>query len=128
MYGAQIGFNLQLNPLPYFSWEFGAKFGFMMDDCKAHTHLRDENNTATIWNHKNHRWQDGIFGDAMALFEFHFLNHVNIHAGYQFLYFSGIATAEDQLVREITGNAGKKMRSHGVAMMHGLFAGIMISF
>ncbi len=128
MFGVQVGLNLQLNPLPYFSWEFGAKFGFMMDHGRQRTLLRDEDNTVTIWHYNRQKWQDGIFGDAMALLEFYFKDHINIHAGYQFLYFSGIVTAEDQLVRKVGGNAGKSVRSHGVAMIHGLFAGLMISF
>jgi hypothetical protein len=127
-YGAQVGFNLQLNPLPYFSWEFGAKFGFMMDDGKQKTHLRDQNNHVSLWDSSSQRWQDGVFGDAMALLEFYFKEHINVHAGYQFLYLSGIATAEDQLVRRVSGNSGKTIHTHGVAMIHGLFAGLTVSF
>jgi hypothetical protein len=128
MFGAQVGLDLQLNPLPYFSWEFITKFGFMMDHGQQRTLLRDVDNTVVLRHFNRQKWQNGIFADCMALIEFYFKDHINLHGGYQFLYFSGIATAEDQLSQKITSDAGKAVHTHGVAIIHGLFVGLMISF
>ncbi len=127
-FGIQGGLDFQVNPTRTFSWEIFAKFGFMMDHEQQKQLLRDINDTVTLRNLKRQKWQDGCFADVAAWFAFQFKDHINLHGGYEMIYLSSICAAEDQMSRRLTSGAGKEIDTDGTAIIHGLFAGMIISF
>jgi hypothetical protein len=64
---------------------------------------------------------------AQIAFRF-FDDHLNIHGGYQMLFLTGLSLAPEQISGGVGVNAGKKDYTHGNAIIHGLFAGIGVSF
>ncbi|MBS0652612.1 MAG: hypothetical protein JSR39_03700 [Verrucomicrobia bacterium] len=127
-FGIQGGLDLQVNPSKTFHWEMFAKFGFMMDHEEQKQLLRDLNDTVTLRNLKRQKWQNGCFIDLAAWFDFQFKDHLNLHAGYEMIFLSSVCAAEDQISRRLTSGAGKQIDTNGTAIIHGLFAGMTISF
>ena len=127
-YGAQVGLDLQVNPMRHFSWEASAKFGLMMNAEKQKQTLRDINDTEVLQSGKRHKWQNGCFIDLAALLAFQMMTHLNVHAGYEMIFLSSVATAEDQIRKRLTSGASNKIEPNGAVIIHGLFAGIILSF
>ncbi len=127
-FGLQAGLDFQVNPTRTFSWEIFAKFGLMMDHVEQKQFLRDLNNTETLRHLKRQKWQNGCFADVAALLAFQFKDHINLHAGYELIYLSSVATAEMQISKRLTSGAGKNIEPNGAVYIHGLFAGMIISF
>ena len=127
-FGVQAGLDLQVNPTKTVTWEIFGKFGLMMDHEEQKQLLKDLNDTETLRNFKRQKWQNGCFVDVATWFRFQFKDHINLHAGYQMIFLSSVATAEDQISRRLTSGAGKEIDTNGYAIIHGLFAGMTISF
>lgn len=127
-FGVQAGVDFQVNPSRTFTWEVFGKFGFMMDHVEQKQLLRDIDNTVTLRSLKRQKWQNGCFADVAAWFAFQFKDHVNIHGGYEMFWISSVATAEEQISKRLTSGAGKEIQPNGVVFIHGLFAGMTISF
>ena len=73
------------------------------------------------------KWQIGIFTDVAAQMTFQFKEHLNLHAGYQMLFFSGLAVAPEQVEKK-THHQSNSIRVNGTAIIHGLFVGLTVSF
>jgi hypothetical protein len=128
LYGFQIGGNLQWNPLRELSWEATVKGGLMANDATQKTFLGDFNNTVVLRNFHSHRWNPTWLAEALISVAYNPLCYLNIHAGYQFLYYSGIALAPEQISKRTRHHPGQRVYVNGDPMYHGLFAGIVLSF
>jgi hypothetical protein len=128
VFGAQVGGNLQMNPTQWLSWDLTAKVGAMFDSAEQQSVLRDFNNTVLLAKYRKQEWQVGIYTDVAAQVGFQFKDHFNLHAGYQFLFFSGLALAPGQVDKKLDVGAGKKINTNGTAIIHGLFVGLTLSF
>jgi hypothetical protein len=128
MGGAQVGVDVQWNPMRWFGWEFFAKVGWMANYTKQNQFLGDDNNQIKLRDSSSKKWGNGVFTDVAAQFAFNIKNHFNVHAGYQFLFISGLALAPGQISKRTGSNAGKKDHVNGTAIIHGLFAGVAFTF
>jgi hypothetical protein len=127
-YGAQIGLDLQVNPMRHFSWETSAKFGLMMTAEKQKQVLRDLDDTEILQQGSRHKWQNGCFIDLAAWLAYQVFTHLNVHVGYEMLFLSSVATAEDQIRKQLNTEAAKKIDPNGAVIIHGLFGGVILSF
>lgn len=128
IYGAQLGLDFQMNPTRWLSWEIFAKVGGMFDRSEQKTFLADLNNTVKLHDFKKHHTEVGIFTDVAAEFALHWGRHLNFHAGYQAMFFSGLTLAPEQISKKTTKHAGDRVYDNGKAVIHGLFAGIILAF
>ncbi|MBI3236556.1 MAG: hypothetical protein HYZ48_02445 [Chlamydiales bacterium] len=127
-FGVQGGLDFQVNPTQTFTWEISAKFGFMMDHVEEKQYLRDIDNTVVLRHFKRQKWQNGCFADVAAWIGFQFKDHLQLHGGYEMFFLSSVATAEDQISKRLSSGAGKVVDPDGAVIIHGLFAGMIISF
>ncbi len=128
MYGLQLGLDMQMNPMRWLTWDFFAKAGFFANDTEQKQFLGDFDNTVTLRDSKDHDWQSGFFTEVSAQLGFNFLKHFNLHGGYQMIFLSGLSLAPEQVSNRTGRNAGKEDKTGGTALIHGLFAGLNISF
>jgi hypothetical protein len=128
MYGAQLGLDFQMNPTRWLSWEIFAKAGAFGNVTEQKQFLGDFDNTVVLRDSERDKTELGIFTDVAAQVDFRFWEHFNIHGGYQALFFSGLALAPEQVSKRVGENAGKKDRTNGNAIIHGLFVGLGVSF
>lgn len=125
---AQLGLDFQMNPTRWLSWEAFAKVGLAANYTKQHQFLGDVDNTVALRNTGDMDWQMTFFTDVMAEIVFRFLKYFQLHGGYQMMYFSGLALAPEQVSKGVGKHAGKEDYTDGTAIIHGLFAGLTISF
>ncbi len=128
VFGVQLGLNLQINPTEWLSWELMAKVGGVANHAKQKTFLGDEDNTVRLRHFERQKWQISGFVDLSALIAFQFKDRLNLHAGYEMLFLSGLALAPEQISKKTGSDAGKRVYVDGDGMIHGLFAGVMWSF
>jgi hypothetical protein len=128
MYGAQLGLDFQMNPMYWLSWEIFAKTGLFANATQQKQFLGDLNNTITLRDSKRKEMQWGFFTDVAVQVALRFSKHLDMHAGYQALFFTGISSAPEQISKRVNNDAGKKDHTHGSAIIHGLFAGLTLSF
>lgn len=128
IYGAQLGLDLQMNPTRWLSWEIFAKVGGMFDQSKQKTFLGDLDNTVELHDFKKHKNEIGIFTDVAAEFAIHCWRFLSFHVGYQVIFFSGLTLAPEQISKEAKRHAGDRVYDNGTAVIHGLYAGGILSF
>lgn len=128
IFGAQVGLDFQMNPTRWLSWEIAAKVGGMANHALQKTSLRDWNDRVKLRDFKRQAWEIGVFADVAATMGFQFKDHINIHAGYQVLFFSGLALAPEQTNKGTRPTSGDEVHTNGAAIIHGLFAGLTVSF
>jgi hypothetical protein len=128
IYGAQAGLDFQMNPMYWLSWEAFAKVGFFANATQQKQFLGDRGNTITLRDSERKETQWGFFTDVLAQVALRFSEHVYMRAGYEALFFTGLALAPEQTSKRTHTNAGKKDHTHGNAIIHGLFAGLSLGF
>jgi hypothetical protein len=128
MFGLQAGFDFQSNPMHWFSWEFFAKAGFFANHTQQKQFLGDLDNTITLRHSERQKRTVGVYADVAAFLGFQCFEHWNLRAGYEAMFFSGLALAPEQISKRVTSSAGKKDRTNGNAIIHGLFVGLVWSF
>ena len=128
MLGIQLGFDFQMNPTHWLSWELFAKAGFFANHTEKSQFLGDLNNTVELRDSERQKRQVGWYTDVAAQVAFQCFRHLNLHAGYQFLFFTGLATAPAQVNHGVKKDSGKKDQTHGNAIIQGLFVGLLWSF
>ena len=126
--GVQLGVDFQMNPMRWFSWEIFGKAGMMGNHTEQKTFLGDMNNQVELRDSKRTKRAFGVFTDVAAQMVFRFKSHYNFHAGYQCLFFSGLALAPGQISKKTNSSAGKEDHTNGTAIIHGLFAGFTFTF
>jgi hypothetical protein len=128
MLGAQVGLDFQMNPTRWLSWEMFAKVGGMANHTESRILLKDQNNQVTLRHSEKQERELGVFADVAAQFTIYCANWLNFHAGYEALFFSGLALAPEQISRNTKSHSGKKDYTHGNAVIHGLYTGLTFSF
>ena len=129
MYAAQLGLDFQMNPTHWLSWEAFGKVGLFANDANQQQFLGDFDNSVTVRKGRDAELQWGFFTDVAAQISFRFFNdHLNFHGGYQMMFFTGLSLAPEQVSRGVDEDAGKEDYTHGNAIIHGLYAGIGVSF
>lgn len=126
MYAGQLGLDFQMNPTRWLSWEIFAKVGVMGNHTKVKSVLRDQNDQVTVLHYKKREWEAGIFTDVAAQLAINCTRWLSVHAGYEALFFSGLALAPEQISKK--KKPEKKDYTHGTAVIHGLYTGLNISF
>ncbi len=128
IFGVQLGLDLQWNPTHWLSWDIFAKVGGMVNHCEQETFLGDLDNTVELHDFHKQKREIGIFTDVAAEFAIHFNPHLNFHAGYQCMFFSGLALAPEQISKRASKHAGDRVYDDGKALIHGMFAGLIFTF
>jgi hypothetical protein len=128
IYGAQVGLDFQWNPTHWLSWEVFAKAGLAGNDTHQHQFLGDDDNQLVLRDSGRKEWQLVVFADVAAELGFRFLKYFYLHGGYEMLFLSGLSLAPEQISKSVGHNAGKKDYTHGKAIIHGLYAGLTVSF
>ncbi|SRR5581483_1536738 len=128
VYGAQVGLDFQMNPTHWLSWELFGKVGLAGNDTKQKQYMGDYNNSVTLRHSEREKWEMLFFSDVAAQMDLHFLRYFTARIGYQLIFCSGLSLAPDQISKKVGSQAGKKDDTHGNAIVHGLFAGLVIGF
>jgi hypothetical protein len=125
--GVQAGGCFQINPNPRFNWDLLAKVGIGLNRAYDNVFLGDDDNTIVLRKFKKQDWQDVVFAEASTRFGYQVSCWANLHIGYQFLYFSGLALATDQLSHS-TKIGNSYISTKGYIYVHGVFAGFTFTF
>lgn len=128
IYGAQIGLDFQMNPMHWLSWEFFGKVGLAGNDTDQRQYLGDRDDRVTLRHSDSDEWEMLFFSDVAAQLGFHFLRYFTVRVGYQMMFFSGLSLATDQISKKVGSHAGKKDDTHGNAIVHGVFGGLVFGF
>ncbi|MBS0604017.1 MAG: hypothetical protein JSS60_03150 [Verrucomicrobia bacterium] len=128
MLGMQLGLDFQINPTRWLSWEIFAKAGLFANHTEQKQFMGDLDNTVTLRDSERQKRALGVYTDVAAQIGFQCFEHVNLHGGYQAMFFSGLALAPEQISHRVKKDAGKKDHTNGNAIIHGLFIGLVWSF
>ncbi len=125
--GLQLGFAFQINAVKSFHWDLDGKVGVGLNRISANSFLSDQNNTVQLRNFSKLDWQTNIFAVASAGFGYRALSCLDIHAGYEMLYFCGLALAPDQIDKS-SRTSGFHVHHDGYVIVHGFYMGFLFSF
>lgn len=132
--GPQVGFNFQIHPSRRFYWELQVKAGVDLNRIDSKVYLGNLDNTETLRNYKKNKVQGGTFAEAAVGAGAQLLDYLNLHIGYQMLFFGGLALAPDQISYSSTKLAptsilsSYNMSTNGYIIVHGIYSGITFSF
>ncbi len=125
--GIQVGFAFQINAVKAFHWDLDGKVGVGLNRISADSFLGDQNNTIELRNFSKIDWQSNIFVEASAGFGYRALSCLDIHGGYEMLYFCGLALAPDQI--DTSSNTTRfNVDNDGYVIVHGIYVGFLFSF
>ncbi|MFS8563247.1 MAG: hypothetical protein LVR00_02505 [Rhabdochlamydiaceae bacterium] len=97
IYGVQTGIGLQCNFTQRFFWDFIAKIGVGYDEASQKTALGDYNNRVMIRNYWKTGYSFPLILDGRVKIAFLLEDWVDLHVGYEIIYFNGIAVARTNL-------------------------------
>ena len=126
IYGIQTGLGLQCNFTKRFFWDLIAKIGVGYDEISQKTFLGDYNNTVMIRNYSKDGYSFPLILDGRIKIAYFLDDWVDLHVGYEFIYFNGIAEAPNQLVKKESQD--RIVHASCAAIYYGLFAGMSINF
>lgn len=126
IYGLQTGLGLQCNFTQRFFWDFIAKIGVGYDEASQKTTLGDYNDRIMIRNYWKTGYSLPLILDGRVKIAFLLDDWIDLHVGYEFIYFNGIAVAPNQLVKKESSD--RVILTSGEAIFYGLFAGLSINF
>lgn len=124
---AQVGLDLQMNPIKRLSWDFIVKVGAFADWAKERVFLGDQNNAVELRHFHKDKWGPGIITDLSAQVGYQLFHFFEMHVGYEMIFLNGVALATGQIddrdpfSRE---SQHKKFSVRNHMIVHGLFAGI----
>jgi hypothetical protein len=128
--GLQIGLDFKIRAVKNFYWDLLLKAGVDLNRINATVFLGDRNNTITLRNYANQKAQSGTFAQVAAGAGYQPYDFLNIHAGYQMLFFGGLALAPDQMDRtdsSLSISAKQqtfKIAANGYIIVHGIYTGL----
>ena len=132
--GIQVGLDFQIRPIKNFYWDLLLKFGADLNRVVVKDYLGDLDNTVTLRNNTKQKGQSGVFAQAAAGAGYQLLDWLNIHVGYQMLFFGGLALAPDQVNRsnqglgQSTHISSHKISANGYVLIHGVYSGFVFTF
>ena len=125
--GVQIGFLLEFNVVKNFHWDLEGKAGVGLNRMSSNSFLAGQNKSVELRKFNKQDFQSAIFAEALAGAGYRVLPYMDIHAGYQMLYFCGLALAPDQVDTSSTTTEFNLYRD-GYVIIHGIYAGLTFSF
>lgn len=126
--GIQLGLDLQINPMHWMSWDAYAKVGGFVNHTEQEQFLGDLDNTITLRDSERIKRQTGIYTDTALQLSLRCFEHLYVRIGYEAMFFTGLALAPEQVSAKVDDDAGKKDRTHGNALVYGLYSGLVWSF
>lgn len=132
--GIQVGIDFQIRLIKNFYWDLLLKAGADLNRISAKVFLGDLNNTVVLRNNTREKAQNGMFAQAAAGAGYQLADWLNVHIGYQMLFFGGLALAPDQINRsssELSPSAkvsSYKIAANGYIIVHGVYTGFVFSF
>lgn len=126
--GFQLGGNLQVNFLKWWSWDFTVKVAAMANWLESKVYLGNLNNTQTLRNYKSSKTDFAVLANPRISTLFHPSRYFSINVGYEAIILNDVAVAGRQVEDQKDVNAGATINDHGLAVFHGLSAGVNLSF
>jgi hypothetical protein len=128
LYGFQIGGSLVLwQPAKRLSIEGSGKAGLFDNFARHRFAVETPPGTPVAGEFNNHTDATAFTGEVGLLAAFHITDHFSVHAGYQFLWISGVALASEQIaVSNFTTGSG--IRTSGSTYFHGANAGLTLTW
>jgi hypothetical protein len=125
--GLQLGFAFQINAVKGFHWDLEGQAGVGLNRIDVNSYLSDQSNTVQLRNFSKQDWQNVIFATATGGFGYRVLPNLDIHGGYEMLYFCGLAIAPEQI------DTSSRTRSlhidrNGYVIVNGIYVGFLFSF
>ncbi len=128
LYGVQLGADLQMNPMRCLSWDFLAKVGACLNHASLKDFLGDNNNTTVLRNTSSRGDWGAFFTEVYAILTYQLSRYLNVHAGYQMIFLSGLVLAPEHMDRDTCPSSGREFEANGEAILHGFYGGISIGF
>lgn len=132
--GPQVGIDFQIRPIRGFYWDLLLKAGADLNRVTGKISLKDLNNTEILRNNKRQKGQTGLFAQAAVGAGYQLRDWVNVHVGYQMLFFGGLALAPDQIDKSSSSiGVGAKVSpytvsANGYVIFHGVYSGLTFTF
>lgn len=132
--GVQIGLDFKIRPFKTFYWDLLLKAGADLNRIKATVFLGDADNTLVLRNYAAQKAQTGMFAQAAAGAGYQPYDFLNVHVGYQMLFFGGLALAPDQMDRSdstlsiSSKQSSFKIAANGYIIVHGIYTGLTFTF
>jgi len=120
--GIQGGFDFQTNPFLNFRFDLLALAGLGLNRPYASVVLQDENNTTYIRDYHKQHSQNVVFTDVKAKIGYQYTKCMNLHAGYQMFYASGLAFSVAQYSTS-TRQQNERYYRRGSMIIHGIVVG-----
>ncbi len=130
--GPQVGLDFQIRPIKGFYWDLLLKAGADLNRIVGKVFLGDDNNKIILRNFT--KAQSGMFAQAAAGAGYQLKDWINIHVGYQMLFFGGLALAPDQSNTSSSGlSVSAKLSpytisANGYVIIHGVYTGLTFTF
>ncbi len=126
LYGLQLGATIDYNPSSRWTWHVMAKGAVFFTVAKNRVFLGDENNTVTLQQFNDDRWEGTYMFEGIASLGYRLFSTLYIHAGYQGLVLDNVALAPQQVERRTPPH--KRVKANGALVIDGAFAGIEYAF
>lgn len=132
--GLQVGLDFQIHMVNRFYWDLLLKGGVDLNRISAKSFLGDLNNTVTLRNFTKQMGQNGSFAQAAAGAGYQLQDWLNIHVGYQMLFFGGLALAPDQIdfgsnsLSVSATTSPFSLNDNGYVLVHGVYTGLILTY
>jgi hypothetical protein len=125
--GIQGGFDFQTNPYMGFQFDLKGLGGLGLNRAYGRVKLLDENDTIYIRDYQKQDAQSVVFADVEARVGYRVSSGVNIHAGYQMFYASGLAFSVAQYSTS-SDPSNERFYHNGPMILHGILVGCDFRF
>ena len=125
--GIQGGFDFQTNPYMGFQFDLKGLGGLGLNRAYGSALLLDDNDTVYIWDYKKQHSQNVVFADVETRVGYRVSRGVNIHAGYQMFYASGLALSVGQYSTS-SDPSNERFYHKGPVILHGILVGCDFTF
>ena len=132
--GPQVGFNFQIRPNNQFYWDLLIKAGANLNRISSKVFLGDVDDTVTLRNFQRQVTQTGVFTEVALGLGYRPLDWMSFRAGYQMLYFGGLALGPNQLsfssakTRSSAVLTSYDIADNGYIILYGIYSGLVFSF
>lgn len=132
--GLQTGFDLKIDLVQRFHWDLLVKAGVDLNRVSSKVFLGNLDNRVTLRNYYQQVSQAGVFAEVAAGAGYQILDWLSVRAGYQMLFFGGLAQAPAQLqysstkLSSSTKLTGYNVKTNGYVIIHGIYTGLVYSF
>lgn len=124
----QGGIDFQMHPTRLLCWEIMAKGGVFANSAEQSQTLKDFNNLFTLRSHSAQKWRTGLYADVLMQLGLELFKWLEVHGGYQALFFQGLALAPEQVSHGVKPSSGGKVNTRGKASIQGWVGGATLRF